>query len=215
MGTLTFQIPAGLSRDAVRELERTCMAGGPDNMPWPTELRFTSNNQLIVTRAVEESGYLVAPWPIEGFGQLMGTSATLMERPREYNLLVELTRGKVNQVRCQLADWQAGGLVVPPGLQQQVQEATRTFGRSVTAGQPEEASQLAQMHCSWATRLPSAWSELTSIRSFTFAISASLGSIRRWPVGSIPLCPPRHFPDPWARPWPRVVMRFTFPCRGT
>src|SRR4051794_10063933 len=113
MGTMTFQLPAGLPRDAARELERTCMAGGPDNMPWPTEVHF-HGGQMRVRRAVDESGYLVAPWPIEdvvsaGHGalrQLMGTSATLMERPTPYQLVVELARGKINQVRCQAADWE-------------------------------------------------------------------------------------------------------------
>src|SRR6516165_7166403 len=109
MGTMTFQLPAGLSADAARELERTCMAGGPDNMPWPTDLRFAAG-QMTVSRAVDESGYLAAPWPIDGLGVLMGTSATLIERARPYNLLVELARGKINQVRCQAADWRVGGL---------------------------------------------------------------------------------------------------------
>ena len=37
MGVMTFQLPAGLAPDAARELERACVAGGGDNMPWPTE----------------------------------------------------------------------------------------------------------------------------------------------------------------------------------
>src|SRR5262245_30143893 len=113
MGTMTFQFPPGLPRDAARELERACLAGGPDNMPWPVELRLRSG-QLALHREVDESGYLVAPWLIPPFGRLMGTSATLMERPAPYQLLVELTRGKVNQVRSQGADWAAGGLEVSP-----------------------------------------------------------------------------------------------------
>src|SRR5438105_4598984 len=91
MGTMTFQIPAELPREAARELERTCLAGGPDNMPYLTELAMQGST-LTLTRAVEDSGYLVAPWPIAGFGQLMGASATLTERPAPYHLLVELAR---------------------------------------------------------------------------------------------------------------------------
>src|SRR5262249_29892665 len=129
MGTMTFQLPAGLPRDAARELERACMAGGPDNMPWPTELHLTGS-QLTVRRAVDESGYLVVPWAVNGFGQLMGTSATLMERPAPYHLVTELARGKVNQVRCQAADWRVGGLVLPTTLQDNVRDASLTFGRA-------------------------------------------------------------------------------------
>jgi len=140
MGTMTFQMPAGLSAEAVRELERTCMAGGPDNMPWPTELHF-GPDRLGVTRGVDESGYLVAPWRVEGFGQLMGTSATLMERAHPYQLVTELARGKVNQVRCQAADWRTGGLQLSPALAEQIRAASLAFGRAVTAPVAESARQ--------------------------------------------------------------------------
>src|SRR5690242_9882254 len=119
MGTMTFQLPAALPANAVRELERSCMAGGPDNMPWPTELRF-NGDQLLVSRDVDESGYLIVPWSINGRGLIMGTSATLIDRLRPYNLLVELARGKVNQVRCQAFDWRAGGLLLTPELEQRI-----------------------------------------------------------------------------------------------
>jgi hypothetical protein len=46
MGTMTFQLPAGLPADAVRELERTCV-GGPDNMPWPTEVHFHNGRMSV------------------------------------------------------------------------------------------------------------------------------------------------------------------------
>src|SRR3989440_11794743 len=98
MGTMTFQLPAGLPANAAGELERTCMAGGPDNMPWPTGL-LLGPGQLTVTRSVDESGHLVVPWAVEGFGRLMGTSATLMERATPYRLVGELGRGQANQGR--------------------------------------------------------------------------------------------------------------------
>src|SRR5262245_53857645 len=106
MGTQTFHLPAGLPPEIVRELERSCLAGGPDNMPYPSEV-FIRGQELLIDRATDESGYLVAPWRVPGAGLLMNTSATLMERPAPYQLLVELARGKVNQVRNQAADWEA------------------------------------------------------------------------------------------------------------
>ena len=39
MGTMTFLLPPNLGTDSVRELERACLAGGPDNMPWPTRVK--------------------------------------------------------------------------------------------------------------------------------------------------------------------------------
>ncbi len=133
MGVLTFDLPASLTPAALRELERSCVAGGPDTMPWPTEVQVTPG-KLTLRRAVDESGFLVAPWEVEGAGRLMGTTATLMERPRPYDFLVELARGKVNQVRCQAADWQSGGLEMPPGLAGQVRQATHAFGRAIARG---------------------------------------------------------------------------------
>src|SRR5262249_25422526 len=113
MGTMSFLLPPGASPEALRELERSSRAGGPDNMPALTDIRLTST-QMIALRYVDESGYLVAPWDIPGAGLLMGASATLMERSAPYNLLIELARGKVNQVRNQLAEWRAIGLQVSP-----------------------------------------------------------------------------------------------------
>ena len=101
MGTMTFQLPAEVSADAGRELEHSFMAGGPDNMPWVTLVQPHGDNQLQLVRSVEESGYLSAPWATDDGSLVMATSGTLMERTRPYHLLVELARGKVNQVRCQ------------------------------------------------------------------------------------------------------------------
>jgi hypothetical protein len=143
MGTLTFQLPAGLAKDAAWELERACLAGGPDNMPSPTELR-QSREQLVLSRSMDESGYLIAPWAVDGVGVLASTSATLMERKAPYNLLSELARGKLNQVRSQASDWKVGGLVVPPPLEELIQEASRTFGQAVTREPSAEATRLAQ-----------------------------------------------------------------------
>src|SRR5262249_29578867 len=84
------------------------------------------------------------PWALPGLGHLMGTSATLMERPAPYNLAVELARGKVNQVRCQAHDWRAGGLQIDPALEREIHEASSAFGRAVTETRPDEAGRLAQ-----------------------------------------------------------------------
>src|SRR5205814_7850626 len=97
MGVMTFLLPDGVNADTRRELERSAVNGGPDNMPTPTDVAI-GGGQLRVRRSADESGYLVAPWEIDGFGTLMGSTATLMERARPYSLLTELARGKVNQL---------------------------------------------------------------------------------------------------------------------
>lgn len=143
MGTMTFLLPAGLSPDIVRELERACLAGGPDCMPYPTR-RILREQQLILDRGADESGYLYAPWPVANVGQLMGSSATLMERVAPYHLLVELARGKLNQVRNQFFDWESGGLVVPESVREQIRQASHTFGHGVCSDDLEERLRLVQ-----------------------------------------------------------------------
>jgi hypothetical protein len=139
---MRFQLPVGISADAVRELDRTCVAGGPDNMPWPTQLRITPT-ELAATRTVDESGYLVVPWKVEGAGRLIGTTATLMERPAAYNLLIELARGKVNQLRSQAADWRTGGLQIGPELQGHIDAASLAFVKAIAAGDDRSVPELA------------------------------------------------------------------------
>jgi hypothetical protein len=143
MGTMSFLLPEGLSAEAARQLERACVAGGPDVMPWPTRVQLQPD-RLTVSRDVQESGCLVVPWDIDGAGRLMETSATLIERPDPYHCPVELARGKLNRVRSQIADWQAGGLVVPPDLEEQVHKANLAFGQAVGASSPDDVCRHAQ-----------------------------------------------------------------------
>ena len=143
MGTMRFTLPGGMTADTARELEQACMAGGPDNMPWPTDLRLAPA-LMTVTRAVDESGYLIAPWPVAGAGHLMGATATLMERPQPYHLLVELARGKVNQLRCQASDWQMGGLQIPADLQQEIRRTAAAFGHAITQATQADVDRHAQ-----------------------------------------------------------------------
>lgn len=131
MGTLRFRIPSGVQPEIVRDLERACVAGGYDNMPAPTRVSI-DGDRLTLSRESSESGYPVAPWPIPGFGRLMGSAATLMEREEPYALLVELARGKVNQVRTQAAEWQSFGFELNSTFIQQLGDLSRRFGHVVT-----------------------------------------------------------------------------------
>jgi Glycosyl hydrolase family 10 len=143
MGAMSFRLPANLSAESLRELERASVGGGPDNMPWPTRVRIEPG-LLTVYREVDESGYLAVPWEIKGIGKVMASTATLMERPEPYDCQVELARGKVNQVRSQASDWQTGGLVLPEGLERDIQQASHLFGHAATAATPPGENQDAQ-----------------------------------------------------------------------
>src|ERR1017187_7262640 len=131
MGIMIFQLPAVLADETIRqELERSSVTGGQDNMPYPTDA-VVEAERLILSRCVQESGSMQVPWRIEGFGQLMTSSATLMERAAPYHLAIELARGKINQVRGQLADWTQGGLLLPDTLIHEIKQATGAFGRAL------------------------------------------------------------------------------------
>ncbi len=131
MGTMTFDLPACLPEDAQAALERASVAGGQDNMPYPTQVQF-DNGRMILTRTVDESGCLLAPWSVNGAGRLMVSSATLMERRTPYQFALELARGKVNQIRGQVSDWLMGGLQMPAGLAEQIRQTTLAFSKAVT-----------------------------------------------------------------------------------
>src|SRR5262249_25870131 len=48
-----------------------------------------------------------------------------------YHLLLELARGKLNQVRGELSNWVMGGLRVTEPLEEQIHRATRAFAQAV------------------------------------------------------------------------------------
>ena len=91
MGSMAFQLPATISPEAEEDLEHACVAGGQDGMPFPTHITLEPG-LLFAEREVHESGFLTAPWEVDGLGRLMLSSATLMERREPYDLVLELGR---------------------------------------------------------------------------------------------------------------------------
>jgi hypothetical protein len=138
MGTMRFMLPNGVPAAALPDLDRACVAGGYDNMPAPTQV-VVEDGRFRLVRDVDESGYLVMPWEVNGAGRLMATSATLIERPDPYHVGVELARGKINQLRGQAAEWQAVGLQLPDSLGDRIETASRHFGRAATSAGPADA----------------------------------------------------------------------------
>jgi hypothetical protein len=143
MGTFSFLLPSDLPAQVVQNLERACIVGGQDNLPFLSEV-VTNAGQMRVSRQEDESGSVQVPWTVEGAGTLMTSTATLITRPTPYALVVELARGKVNQLRNQAADWLLGGLNMPPGLAGAIREATLNFGRATACSPSAESAQFAQ-----------------------------------------------------------------------
>lgn len=140
MGSLTFRLPEKLPAGADAALRGACIAGGFDQNPVPTRVAI-EDGRLIVTREVNESGYLMVPWPVEHFGNVVTTSATLREQSEPYNLLVELARGKLNQVRCQTIEWQSLGLRTTAEYETALRAANQRFGKSVLSPSAAESEE--------------------------------------------------------------------------
>jgi hypothetical protein len=162
MGTVSFLLPDPLPDGAPRCLERACLAIGYDHSPVPTR-RTVEGNRLVLTKDANESGYLSVPWPVPGAGVPVCLSATLCERPEPYHLIVELARGKLNQVRSLSAEWESIGMAVDETDRVELTEATRLFGRAVIDPNGEESVPLAtrvlELSLRLADRLTRAFAE--------------------------------------------------------
>jgi hypothetical protein len=142
MGSIAFLLPEHVPAAALAALREACFATGYDQAPVPTAIEI-QDNRLVATWGLSESRYLVLPWPVGPFGTLVTTTSTLRETPEPYRLLVELARGKLNQVRTQAAEWQGIGLVTPPEFDRSLADATRLFGRAVLTPTSPESDPLA------------------------------------------------------------------------
>ena len=125
MGLFKFRIPSPLAETRLADLRKSYVTG-LDRTPSRLSVEVRKD-LLLCQRGTTESGRLFAPWPVEGVGaQFIGT-ATLSERAEPYPLAIELARGKLNDVRNQLADWKQMGLRVPPELDQVMNAALAAF----------------------------------------------------------------------------------------
>jgi len=138
--------PMGLMRFIVSPPERLtdetieqAYLSGMEGIPWLSRTR-AEQNQLLVERAVPDSANLFIPWDVPNYGRVVVSTASLMERGEPYRLPLELARGKLGQLRNQLADWQAIGLNVPEAIHAKVHEATALFSRAVVEQKDPAAS---------------------------------------------------------------------------
>jgi hypothetical protein len=149
MAVFKFRIPSDADRQA---LARAYMTGMDRTA---TRLKVSIEGDLLVCRRDgDESGRLFVPWPIAGFGTMFIGTATLAQRAEPYDLAVELARGKLNDVRNQLADWRLMGLRTGVALEEKLKEAQSAFTRAVTSrDQPQVAAESAQtcLLASWET----------------------------------------------------------------
>ena len=141
MGSISFLLPNPVPAAAEASLKNAFFAVGYEQAPVPTTLDI-QDNRLIATWSLSESRYLFIPWPVGPFGTLVTATAAIRETTEPYRLMIELARGKLNQVRSQVADWQSIGLRTPDGFDQTLADTTRLFVRALLAA-PQDADMLA------------------------------------------------------------------------
>lgn len=130
MGSMNFQLPNPLPEGGRLAIERVQFAGGYDRTPFPTQGEL-ADSQLKLTKAQNESCSVTIPWPIEPYGFPVTSTATLRERPEQYFLLVELARGKLNQLRNAVAELEAQGLAPAATVTSAMKAANRAFAKAV------------------------------------------------------------------------------------
>lgn len=138
MGVLKFQLTAPDSASRLSDLRKAYVTG-LDRTPSRLSVEFRQG-VMVCLRESNESGRLFVPWPVERFGTPIVGTATLGERREPYNLAVELARGKLNDVRNQLADWRQMGLRAPLELDALLAEAQSAFIKAATASNDAEVS---------------------------------------------------------------------------
>jgi hypothetical protein len=142
MGVMRFLVhpPSRITEDVASRIYMT----GLDRVPWPARIQLNSEG-FTLERAVNDSGNIHVPWNVPGHGLTTVTTGSLMERERPYHLEVELARGKVNQVRSQLAEWQSIGLLPTDVVADKLREAIEQFAHAATSQHdPPAAAQRAQ-----------------------------------------------------------------------
>jgi hypothetical protein len=142
MWPISFTLPDPVPPAALATLPLARFANGYDQTPVPTRIEIRDGT-LVAARALQESGFLLVPWPVEGAGVTVVSTATIRERAEPYNLILELARGKLNQVRQQTAEWVEMGLAVPPEFDARLADLTRRFGKAVHAAAPADGDPIA------------------------------------------------------------------------
>lgn len=130
MGQFNFFAPSHLHVPV--ETLASAYLSGMEGIPWRSTNRWShpeghSPVAFSLDRAIAESGNLNIPWQIDGVGELMLSTASLMETSAPYNLPLELARGVINRLRNQLAEWRMAGLTVPAELATEISNASNAF----------------------------------------------------------------------------------------
>ncbi len=129
MGLMQFVL-AQRDRLLPNAIQRSYLAGA-DDVPWNASI-LLSDEGLLVDREENDSGCFWLPWHVEGHGNVMLGTGTLIESDEPYLLEVELARGMLNRLRNQMFNWQMSGMLIDDDLLSRTSEATHQFTRAAS-----------------------------------------------------------------------------------
>ena len=128
MGVMKFLVHPGSLMTGWPEAQNAYITG-IDGRVYPARVEIEAN-VVACRRSVSDSGRFNIAWPVPGFGRPVLTTSSLREQDQCYVLAVELARGKICQVRNQVAAWEQLGMQIPTEFQPINKEAHSLFAKS-------------------------------------------------------------------------------------
>jgi len=130
MATFSLTLPAGLDERRKALFAAKSFLAGTDGNPVPTQREFR-DPVLSLRQHGDETVRAVTPLWLGERGMIASSTATLMARDEPYPLDKELIRGKLNQIRGMVADWEARGLDISTKVRDAILAAGKSFGRII------------------------------------------------------------------------------------
>lgn len=130
MGVMRFMVEHPERLDPSSDIQNAYLSGF-DGRVFPSRVEF-DGRVISIRRTSSESGKLQLPFPVEGFGKPVVSTATLREHETIYILPLELARGKICQVRNQLATWESLGMQIPTEFTDVYREAHKFFAKATS-----------------------------------------------------------------------------------
>lgn len=142
MGVMRFTVPPGGLTDKSSDLAQAYVSGF-DGRVFPSRIE-DEGDVFAVRRVNQDSGKLNIPFTVEGQGRPILSTSTLREQDHTYHLGLELARGKICQVRNQLAAWEGLGMQVTAEFRDIHKAAHQLFARAATSrSAPDDLERLA------------------------------------------------------------------------
>lgn len=104
---------------------------GIDGRIHPTRLEWEEDT-LTCRRTTSESGKIHLSWPVDHCGLMVVSTTSLKERETPYNLMIELARGKLSEVRDQAAAWEQARMTMPTEYKGKIRESFRLFSQATS-----------------------------------------------------------------------------------